>query len=158
LGLRLQSRALVRAVDAGAIDGLRYIAMEYVPGQDLRALIDHAYQLRQTLPLPLILHVAVGICDGLAAIHAALDEQGRPFVHRGAAPPTGPPSAGGGAQLFARGAALPAGATLDSGPVYGKWCYASPEHIHGRAIDARSDLFSAGAVLHEMLTLQRLYQ
>jgi serine/threonine protein kinase len=137
----------------GAID---FIAMECVGGQTLRQLIAHR------MPLPEALALAVQIADALAAAHEA------GIVHRDLKPgnimvtETGLVKIldFGLAKRFASAAESEAGATMtmtEPGKVYGTIAYMSPEQAEGKDVDARSDIFSFGCVLYEMLTGKRAF-
>ncbi|MGB9005908.1 MAG: protein kinase, partial [Candidatus Aminicenantales bacterium] len=143
-------------------DGLNFIAMEYVEGKTLDMLIHH-----KGLPLGESLRYAVQIADALAAAHAA------GIVHRDLKPANIIITEKGQAKVLDFGLAklLEKGLQLgeedsdstmsykanqaprtDAGMVVGTVAYMSPEQAQGKKIDARSDIFSFGAVLYEMIT------
>ncbi|HEY6214079.1 MAG TPA: serine/threonine-protein kinase, partial [Vicinamibacterales bacterium] len=143
--------------DIGQADGRTFIAMEYVRGETLRRAL-HA----GPLPLRRTLDLAIQIGDALAKVH----EHG--VIHRDLKPENVLVSADGYAKLIdfglakltepaAADAAAEAAATVapvrtGDGVVLGTMAYMSPEQARGQTIDARSDIFSFGVVLHEMLT------
>jgi len=133
-----------RMHDIGEIDGLRYISMEHVDGQTLHDLIQSMGRLspRQTVSL------ARQIAAGLEAIHKS------GIVHRDLKPTNIMLDRSGRAVLMDFGLALAQGGDkiTSEGEVLGTLSYLSPEQAHGSAVDARSDLYSFGLILFEMLT------
>ena len=133
-----------RMHDIGEIEGLRYISMEHVDGQTLHDLIQSMGRLspRQTVGL------ARQIAAGLEAIHK------NGIVHRDLKPTNIMLDRSGRAVLMDFGLALAEGGDkiTSEGEVLGTLSYLSPEQAHGSAVDPRSDLFSFGLILFEMLT------
>jgi serine/threonine-protein kinase len=133
-----------RMHDIGEIEGLRYISMEHVDGQTLHDLIQSMGRLspRQTVGL------ARQIAAGLDAIHR------NGIVHRDLKPTNIMLDRSGRAVLMDFGLALAADQDkiTSEGEVLGTLSYLSPEQAHGTAVDARSDLYSFGLILFEMLT------
>ena len=126
--------------------------MEQIDGVSLHRL------LRAGAPLPprAAIWIAREICRALDYVHALADEHGRPLglIHRDVGPSNVLLGRNGAVKLCDFGiakASLAAGAATASG-VKGKAGYLSPEQAAGEPLDARTDLFSAGAVLFEMLT------
>ena len=134
---------VVRIHDLGEIDGIKYITMPYVQGHDLASV------LRRTgkLSVARALHFARQIADGLQAAHEA------GVVHRDLKPPNvmiG--SAGEEEQALIMDFGISASAdTATTGTIVGTLEYMSPEQARGEAVDARSDLYAFGLMLHEML-------
>lgn len=131
-----------------ALDGRLFIAMAYYEGETLRHCIE-----RGPLPIAAARHVACMIADGLAAAHR------RGIVHRDIKPSnviiTQPDAkeSGGMAKIVDFGVAKGTGAALtQEGTRLGTAAYMSPEQTRGGAIDHRTDLWSLGVVLYEMLT------
>jgi serine/threonine protein kinase/tetratricopeptide (TPR) repeat protein len=152
---------IVTIYEVGEAEGLHFIAMEYVEGERLRDVMR-----RQTPSLRTILKVANGIADGLAAAHA------NGIVHRDLKPENVMISADGFVKILDFGLAKllqteDAEPSADeqtarislghSGPgtVVGTPNYMSPEQIAGNPIDHRSDQFSFGSILYEMITGRR---
>jgi Tol biopolymer transport system component/predicted Ser/Thr protein kinase len=139
-------------------EGADFIVMEYVAGRTLDQLIP-----RRGLTLGEVLHYATQIADALAAAHAA------GIVHRDLKPSNIIVGPGGRVKVLDFGLAKLAGGT-DGGPfgelptlqsgalqtqqgaIVGTVAYMSPEQAEGKPVDARSDIFSFGALLYEMLT------
>jgi serine/threonine protein kinase/tetratricopeptide (TPR) repeat protein len=151
----LEHPNIARLYDAGVdADGLPYLAMEYVPGQPLTAWCD-AHKLGVLERLKLLLQV-------LEAVQYAHEKQ---VIHRDLKPSNVLVSQSGQVRLLDFGVAklLEAGETdrADLTNVYGRALtpdYASPEALAGDPIDARSDIYSLGVLLYELLTGVRPYR
>lgn len=138
--------------DVGEQDGVRFMAMEYVEGETLRARL-----LREHLPLDAALDIATQVAAALGSAHAA------GIVHRDVKPenvmlrPDGYVKVldFGLAKLTSRGTS-PDDATMivhtEPGLVMGTMHYMSPEQLRGENVDARTDVFSLGVLLYEMLS------
>ncbi|HWR77410.1 MAG TPA: protein kinase [Thiobacillus sp.] len=142
---RLSHPNIVTIYDVGEADGLAYIAMEYLPGATLRDLMN-----RGPMPLDLVLDTATQMAEALAFAH----ELG--VIHRDIKPAnvvvTGQH---GRVKLTDFGIAhLVNSDHTQAGQMLGSPRYMSPEQAMGREVDGRSDIFSLGAVLYEMLTGQ----
>jgi hypothetical protein len=135
-----------------------FIAMEYVDGKDMRALLERARQAQELLPEQLIAYIGMEVARGLHAAHLQTDRQGNPLniVHRDVSPSNVLLSYEGEVKLCDFGIAKASGARSQTktGVIKGKVKYMSPEQAMGRKLDHRSDLFSLGTLLYEMLTLQ----
>ncbi len=153
---RLTHPNIVQIFDMGRIDGDYYIAMEYVPGKDLRAVLRRAQEVRRPVPVEIAVIVATHLCAALDYAHRARDDQGRPLhiVHRDVSPPNVLISYDGDIKLTDFGvakAAVKMHVTL-SGTLKGKVLYMAPEQANLQPVDARSDIYSLGIVLYELLT------
>lgn len=140
---RLSHPNIVTIYDVGEADGLAYIAMEYLPGRTLRDLMN-----KGPMPLDLALDTAMQMAEAMAFAH----EHG--IIHRDIKPAnvvvTGKR---GHIKLTDFGIAhLVNGDHTQTGQMLGSPRYMSPEQAMGREVDGRSDIFSLGAVLYEMLT------
>jgi serine/threonine protein kinase len=153
---------IVPVFDMDEEDGEYYIAMEYVPGRDVRAVMKKLDEVDETLPADLACFVIAEVCEGLAYAHRQTDSDGHPLniVHRDVSPSNVLLSTEGEVKLIDFGIARAAGRRSEtvSGRVQGKVCYMSPEQATGEDVDARSDIFSAGTVLYEMMTGVRPFQ
>jgi serine/threonine-protein kinase len=140
---RVNHPNVVTIYDVGESDGTAYIAMEFVEGRTLREVLDAG--------APLILDQACRVAAQVAfALEAAHKHS---IVHRDVKPTNIMIAADGGAKLMDFGIArLPDGLRTRTGMMFGSPSYVAPEQIVGHPVDGRSDLFSLGVVLYEMLT------
>ena len=140
---RLNHPNIVTIYDVGRGDGLAYIAMELLKGQTLRELLDSGV----VLPTRRIVEIALRVATGLAFAHA------NGVVHRDIKPANIMVLDNKIIKIADFGIALlPNGAITLDGTAFGSPKYMSPEQVLGRTADGRSDIFSLGAVLYEMLT------
>ena len=146
LARQVTHKNVVRIHDLGEIDGIKYITMPYVQGDDLATVL----RKHDKLPIARALHLAREIASGLEAAHDA------DVVHRDLKPANIMIESGEGehALIMDFGISASADATAD-GRIVGTLEYMSPEQGSGGAVDARSDLYAFGLILHEMLTGRR---
>jgi hypothetical protein len=139
---RLNHPNIVTIFDVGEQDGVAYIAMEVLEGRSLQQMLRDATRL----PFASIVNIAAQVAD-------ALDHAQRfGIVHRDVKPANIMVSAAGRAKLTDFGVAhVPSSSMTQTGAALGSPKYMSPEQVTGQAIDPRSDIFSLGAVLYEML-------
>jgi serine/threonine protein kinase len=146
---------IVPVYDVGKVGSVFYIAMEYVAGKDLRRILSRAAKDRKRVPLPLALFIAKELANGLAYAHRAKVQGIGHLVHRDVSPHNTLVSYEGEVKLIdfglARGAQELA-STSKEGVVMGKVCYLSPEQARAQPLDQRTDIYSAGLVLFELLT------
>jgi serine/threonine protein kinase len=135
---RLRHRNIVRVFDSGEAGGAAYVAMELVEGQSVRQLLDAG---------PLSIARAIQAFDDIASALAYAHEE--KMVHRGVKPTNILVSAPGVAKIGDFGTGQIGEAALR---------YMSPEQVRRDAVDHRSDLFSLGAVLYEMLTCRSPFE
>ncbi|MBV1862261.1 MAG: protein kinase [Nannocystaceae bacterium] len=139
-----------------------YIALEYIPGRDLRAIFQKGQQAGKPMPVPQVCYVIMKICEGLDYAHNKKDKYQRPLsiIHRDVSPPNILVSYEGEVKLIDFGVAKAAGraSRTQAGILKGKFGYMSPEQVRGMPLDRRSDVFSVGVVLFETLTGTRLFQ
>ena len=137
-----------------------YMAMEYVDGCDLGLLLRRGKQL----PIGFAVFVIQSVCRALGYAHTLRAPDGTPLelVHRDVTPSNIMLGREGAVKLLDFGIAKALGAAsehrTETGTLKGKLGYMSPEHVDGRPLDGRSDLFAAGVVLHELLTGRRLFK
>jgi TonB family protein len=154
---------IVHIYDLGKIEsGGYFIAMEYVEGTDLRTVLRSGREVGMSLPIPLAVYVASKVASALDYAHRRRDSRGEELriVHRDVSPQNILISHEGEIKLcdFGIAKADRKVSRTESGSLKGKLQYMSPEQAWGKSIDHRSDLFSLGAVLHEMLTGERLFR
>ncbi len=148
--------------ELGRIGTGYYIAMEYVHGRDLRTVMRRAGERRLRLPLDLSLRVVGQVCAALEYAQRKKDEAGRPMeiVHRDVSPQNILVSFDGDVKLVDFGIARAAtmASAADPTVLRGKLLYMSPEQAWGRPVDGRSDIFSLGLVLYELVTGTKAFQ
>ncbi len=157
----LEHKNIVSLFDFGQVDGSYFMAMEYVDGTDLSALMRVHLLEGKALEPALAAFVAREVLLGLAHAHALRDHNGRPLgiVHRDISPQNVLLSLQGEVKVTDFGiAAARHKLTLTSpGMVLGKAAYMSPEQATGRFVDTRTDVWAVGVILHEMLSGDRLF-
>lgn len=144
----------------GRDKGTLYIAMEYVEGLDLRELLRRC--ARQKVPLPVDFSLLM-VCEILRALdyaHRHRHPGGVGIIHRDVSPSNVLLSFDGEVKMCDFGIAIAhdAAAEVCADAIEGKAGYMSPEHARGKALDPRSDVFSAGVILWELLSGKRLYR
>jgi serine/threonine protein kinase/DNA-binding response OmpR family regulator len=153
---------IVQIYDLGRKDNYYFIAMEYVLGKDLREIQTRLRERDKWFPEEIAIYLTIKILEALNYAHKAKDSRGRPLeiVHRDVSPPNILISYNGDVKLTDFGvskASIKIHQTL-SGALKGKLLYMSPEQACGESnIDYRSDLYSAGVVLFELLTGKKLF-
>jgi serine/threonine protein kinase len=135
---------IVVVFDAGEEDGLYYIIMELVEGRSLQALLDDGH----SFPLPRVLRIMEQACSALQFAHE------RNVVHRDIKPANLMLTGDDTVKVTDFGTAkiLQFGTVQQTAHVMGTPSYMSPEQVKGRAVDGRSDIFSLGVMLYEMVT------
>lgn len=152
---------IVQVFDFGEHEGDLYIAMEYVDGVSCSALLRSVSTRRASVPIGPALYIARQVLLGLVCAHEACDELGRPLclVHRDVSPSNILLGRDGHVKLIDFGIMQSTFGERNTNPgeLKGKLRYMSPEQIMGERVDARSDLFTVGVVLTEMLTGRALF-
>jgi len=155
VAVKLSHANVVQVFDFGRIGDALFIAMEYVDGLDLALLLRKFKDERRLLPLPAAFHIAIEIIRALDFAH------GHGVVHRDVSPSNILISRAGEVKIGDFGIAVAAAPHKAGGPglrkVMGKWRYMSPEQARGDTLDTRSDMFSAGSVLFELFTGEKLF-
>ncbi len=153
---------IVQIFDLGQIDDTYFIVMEYIEGLDVHRVLKRLSTQSIALPIEAALFIAIEMCHGLHYAHTKMDSQGSPLgiVHRDISPQNVLISRSGEVKLVDFGIAKAAlrSAQTQAGVIKGKYSYMSPEQASGLATDHRSDIFSTGLVLYEMLTGEMAYQ
>jgi serine/threonine-protein kinase len=162
LSVRLTHQNIVQTLDLGHARGVYFIVMEHIEGYDVHHVLRELRTRGEPLSIDLAAHLVSEVCRGLDHAHRRTDEQGRPLhiVHRDVSPQNVLLSFAGEVKVADFGIAKAAHRANEaqSGVVQGKYFYMSPEQVSGARVDARSDIFSAGVLLWELLTGRALYQ
>ncbi len=144
---RLSHPHVVGVLDQGIADNLAYLVMEYVPGRTLRGLLDERGSLSPRLALALM----DAVVEGLAAAHDA------GLVHRDVKPENVLLADNGRIKIADFGLARAVSTSTNTGTLVGTVAYLAPELVTGGGADERSDVYSAGIMLYEMLTGRQPY-
>jgi tRNA A-37 threonylcarbamoyl transferase component Bud32 len=156
----LRHRNIVQIYDVGLGDDAQYfIVMEYVDGTDLGALYEFCEKRKRRLPIGVSLHVCGEVCEALDHAHRARGPKGEPLglVHRDVSPSNVLLSRSGEVKLTDFGIAKRTEEVTGHGGVRGKFAYISPEQAHNTHVDGRSDVYSVGIMLYELITGTRLF-
>ncbi|MCC6746531.1 MAG: protein kinase [Deltaproteobacteria bacterium] len=150
---------VVPVFDFGRVGADLYIAMEYVSGTSLHELLQTLRKRRERLDPQLAAHVIAEVCKGLDYAHRKTDDRGQPagIIHRDVKPTNILLSREGEVKIVDFGVAKLAGRADTSGRLTGTVSYMSPEQALRAPVDHRTDIFSTGLVLHEMLAGRRTY-
>lgn len=152
LAARLNHPNIIQVFDLGCIDGIYFIAMEYLPGKTLAQI------LKRTVPQTpewMALSVMAACCDGLHYAHELCDDSGKPLglLHRDISPGNIMVTFTGRVAVLDFGIAVAnRGEQTMSGTLKGKYHYMAPERIAGEPADRKSDVYSLGVILYLLLT------
>ncbi len=162
LAASLNHQNVAQVFEVGEDQGIHYLAMEYVHGQDLRALLAKAGSQGTRVPLDLALTVIAGGASGLNHAHERRGPDGVPLgiVHRDVSPSNFMIGYDGSVKLLDFGIAKATSRSIEtqSGIIKGKFAYMAPEQCRGRDVDRRSDVFSLGIILYEITTQHRCFR
>jgi len=151
---------IAQIYDFDVVDGTPYIAMEFVEGKDLRSILERCVATGTRLPYSIAVFIALEIAKALYYVHSRR-ESSRPLniIHRDVSPQNIMVSHAGEVKLvdFGIANAVSKQCLTQAGTVKGKYAYMSPEQVAGKPLDHRTDIFSLGVVLWEMMTLRRLF-
>ena len=152
---------IAQIFDLGQADDSYFIALEYISGKDLKTQFERARRIGEEVSIPRICYTIMKVCEGLGHAHEKKDPQGNDLniVHRDVSPQNILVSYEGEVKIIDFGIAKAQGKTSQTqvGILKGKFSYMSPEQVRGLHVDHRSDIFSLGIVMYEMLTLERLF-
>jgi hypothetical protein len=160
IAAHLQHRNIAQIYEIDQHEGTYFLAMEYVDGPSLRTLLRRSSR-NKPIPLPVVLSLASSVLSAIGHAHAQKDSAGRPLevVHRDVTPSNILLTTNGDVKLVDFGIARASSrlSRTRTGVVRGTLPYMSPEQAAGRPLDGRSDLYSVGSVLYELLTLERAF-
>jgi len=161
LAAKLNHQSIVHVYDVADEDGMKYIAMEYIHGENLTDIVKRGIAVDRYLPLEHAVHVVRQTAAGLAYAHGRREPDGRllRIVHRDVSPTNILVSYEGQTKIVDFGIARAQDELREeSGILPGKASYMSPEQVRGEGADYRSDIFSLGIILYEITLGQRLYR
>ncbi len=161
LAAQLQHPNIAQVFDVGRLGASYFFTMEYVHGVTVRELLERAVDRNVALPIGCVLAIVAGTAAGLGHAHHRVGMDGKPLgiVHRDVSPSNLMVSFEGHVKVVDFGVAKAVGRPeTRAGTIKGKVAYLSPEQCRAFKLDHRSDLFSLGIVLWEMLTLKRLFR
>ncbi|HTJ46115.1 MAG TPA: serine/threonine-protein kinase [Kofleriaceae bacterium] len=156
VAVKLSHANIVQVFDFGRFAGSLFIAMEFIDGLDLAAVLRRGKEHGRMMPIAAAFHIAIEIARGLDFAHA------HGVVHRDVSPSNILLSRAGEVKIADFGIAVaarpaPSGRGSNARKVMGKWRYMSPEQARGDEVSTRSDLFSAAAVMFELFTGEKLF-
>jgi eukaryotic-like serine/threonine-protein kinase len=160
LAARIRHPNVVSTLDVLSVEDQLLVIMDYVEGDSLARLLKALGSKGEKLAIPIALAVATDLLRGLAAAHDACAEDGKPLkiIHRDVSPQNALVGVDGVTRVADFGVAKAAGLTASTrGGLKGKVTYMPPEQLRGDPLDARADLYSAGLVLWEALTLKKRF-
>jgi serine/threonine protein kinase len=164
LAARIKHPNIVDIFDQGESNGTYFLAMEYIHGEDLRGFAQQSDAVGKRPQLAITCRIIMDTLSGLHYAHTLIDEEGHPLglVHRDVSPQNVLVTYDGDVKLIDFGIAKATRARnseqTQAGMIKGKYAYMSPEQTRGEQLDARSDVFSAGTLLWELLTWRRLFK
>ncbi len=160
LAARLNHANVVQTYEVGLEDGHHFLAMDFLDGQPLHAVLRKAS--RAGMPLDVFLRILADSLAGLHYAHTLRDFDGTPLhvVHRDVSPQNVFITYDGQVKVVDFGIAKAAGASSNtqSGTFKGKLSYVAPEQAGGDEVDARADIFSVGVMLWEAIARRRFAQ
>ena len=152
----LRHGSIARVYEFARAHGEYFIAMEHVDGKDMRTVLERCRSKKKPIPPEHAAYICAEVGAALHAAHSAVDSRGRPLsiIHRDVSPSNIICSYAGEVKLcdFGIAKATLSRVTTKTGVIKGKVKYMSPEQALGRKLDHRSDVFSLGSCLYEMLT------
>jgi serine/threonine protein kinase len=147
---------IARVYEFARAHGEYFIAMEHVDGKDMRTVLERCRTKKKPIPPEHAAYIAAEVGAALHAAHSAIDTRNRPLriIHRDVSPSNIICSYAGEVKLcdFGIAKATLSRVTTKTGVIKGKVKYMSPEQALGRKLDHRSDVFSLGSCLYEMMT------
>lgn len=156
IGSRLAHPNIVGVHETGKVDDVPFIVFEFIDGENLRTVLRASNELGMPIPAEISARIIVGVLLGLDHAHRARDARGRPLnlVHRDLSPDNIVISWDGEPKILDFGIAKADNRSTQTqvGILKGKSQYMAPEQARLGLVDQRSDLYSAGVVLLELLT------
>jgi serine/threonine protein kinase len=162
LAATLNHQNIAQVYEVDHADGAYYMAMEYVHGENARAMLETTLRRGWTIPLELAVMIVSGAAAGLHHAHERKGKNGQPLniVHRDVSPANIMVGYDGSVKVLDFGIAKAEERATKTvgGTIKGKYGYMSPEQCKGRSLDRRSDIFALGICLYELTTLRRAFK
>jgi len=162
LAATLNHQNIAQVYEVDQADGAYFMAMEYVHGENARAILETTLRRGWTIPLELAVMIVSGAAAGLHHAHERKGKQGQPLniVHRDVSPANIMVGFDGSVKVLDFGIAKAEERATKTvgGTIKGKYGYMSPEQCKGKPIDRRSDIFALGICLYELTTLRRAFK
>ena len=161
---RLSHPNIIQVHEFGVQQDQYFIAMEYLKGQNLNAIVSRLIEWGQRMPVSVAAEIIHQTCRGLAYAHTVTASDGKPLgiIHRDVSPGNILVAYSGAVKVLDFGVARVADrfrvGTTDPGYLKGKSAYLAPEQLSPVPFDHRVDIFACGILLHEMLTGRRLFR
>jgi serine/threonine-protein kinase len=162
LAATLNHQNIAQVYEVDQADGAYFMAMEYVHGENARAILETTLRRGWTIPLELAVMIISGAAAGLHHAHERRGKNGQPLniVHRDVSPANIMVGYDGSVKMLDFGIAKAEERATKTvgGTIKGKYGYMSPEQCKGKPIDRRSDIFALGICLYELTTLRRAFK
>ncbi|MBW2733952.1 MAG: protein kinase [Deltaproteobacteria bacterium] len=162
ISVSLSHGNIIPVYELGRLDGIYFIAMDYVRGKNLQEIAEVAAEKQLPFSVEHAIFVAIEILKGLDYAHRRADDQGTRLgvVHRDISPSNVMVTMAGEVKIadFGIAKATDKLGVTDAGVVKGSYGYMSPEQIQGLDVDYHTDIFNTGILLHEMATGRRLFE
>ena len=162
LAATLNHQNIAQVYEVDQADGAYFMAMEYVHGENARAILETTLRRSWTIPFELAVMIVSGAASGLHHAHERRGKNGSPLniVHRDVSPANIMVGYDGSVKVLDFGIAKAEERATKTvgGTIKGKYGYMSPEQCKGKAIDRRSDIFALGICLYELTTLRRAFK
>lgn len=160
LAARLNHPNIVHIFDFGAVEQTYFIAMELIDGPDMKVLLREALRQGLTVPHTVAAKIVALAAEGLAYAHSFVDpatDQPMNVIHRDMSADNLLVSRTGAVKIVDFGVAKIASTAMSTrtGQLKGKFAYTSPEQFRGEPLDGRTDVFSLGMVLYELIAGQK---
>lgn len=162
IAVMLSHGNIAQIYDLGKVGNDYFMVMEHVDGKSLSQIHKRCLKNGHLMPIEYVCYFISEVANGLNYMHRRSDEQGRNLgiIHRDISPQNVIISYSGTVKIIDFGiakAAIQINIT-ESGILKGKFAYMAPEQARGDSVDHRSDIFSLGVILHELLTGRRLFK
>jgi serine/threonine-protein kinase len=153
---------ICRIHELTSIDDCFFMVMEYLEGVPLSTVMTHAFKHPAAYDVAFVAGIIAQTCDGIHYAHELRDHDNAAYdiVHRDVSPPNLFVTKSGIVKVLDFGISKSKNSLVRTmtGQIRGKFSYMSPEQLKGEKLDCRSDVFSIGIVLFEMLTARRLFR